>query len=84
MTAAIEGAAMPGMDDDDELRKHWPTPKGYANGVMAEGRILVTGGIVGWDETGRFRWLRRQRDRTFQNIAPFSPRAGPSRGISCG
>jgi enamine deaminase RidA (YjgF/YER057c/UK114 family) len=34
--------------------KGWPTPKGYANGMMAEGRILVTGGVVGWDETETF------------------------------
>jgi enamine deaminase RidA (YjgF/YER057c/UK114 family) len=27
----------------------WPTPKGYANGMMAEGRIVVTGGVIGWD-----------------------------------
>jgi enamine deaminase RidA (YjgF/YER057c/UK114 family) len=27
----------------------WPMPKGYANGMMAEGRIVVTGGVVGWD-----------------------------------
>ena len=24
-------------------------PKGYANGMMAEGRIVVTGGVIGWD-----------------------------------
>ena len=32
----------------------WPRPKGYSNGMMAEGRILVTGGIVGWNEAGEF------------------------------
>ncbi|MDH2346085.1 MULTISPECIES: RidA family protein [unclassified Bradyrhizobium] len=32
----------------------WPLPKGYANGVMAEGRLVVTGGVVGWDLAGRF------------------------------
>lgn len=32
----------------------WPAPKGYANGMTAEGRLLVTGGVVGWDEHGRF------------------------------
>jgi enamine deaminase RidA (YjgF/YER057c/UK114 family) len=32
----------------------WPQPKGYANGMLAEGRILVTGGVVGWDEQGVF------------------------------
>lgn len=28
----------------------WPVPKGYANGMAAEGRIVVTGGVIGWDE----------------------------------
>jgi enamine deaminase RidA (YjgF/YER057c/UK114 family) len=32
----------------------WPQPKGYANGVAAEGRLVVTGGVVGWDEAERF------------------------------
>ncbi len=32
----------------------WPQPKGYANGILAKGQILVTGGVVGWDETGAF------------------------------
>lgn len=32
----------------------WPAPKGYANGMMAEGRIVVTGGVVGWDANGIF------------------------------
>jgi enamine deaminase RidA (YjgF/YER057c/UK114 family) len=32
----------------------WPAPKGYANGMAAEGRIVVTGGVVGWDERGVF------------------------------
>ena len=32
----------------------WPMPKGYANGMAAEGRIVVTGGVVGWDANGIF------------------------------
>ena len=32
----------------------WPMPKGYANGMMAEGRVVVTGGVVGWDTNGAF------------------------------
>jgi len=32
----------------------WPQPKGYANGMMAEGRLVVTGGVVGWDAASRF------------------------------
>jgi enamine deaminase RidA (YjgF/YER057c/UK114 family) len=31
----------------------WPAPKGYANGMAAEGRIVVTGGVIGWDSEGR-------------------------------
>ncbi len=27
----------------------WPMPKGYANGMAAEGRLVVTGGVIGWD-----------------------------------
>lgn len=32
----------------------WPEPRGYANGIMAHGRIIVTGGVVGWDDKGIF------------------------------
>lgn len=31
----------------------WPMPKGYANGMAADGRIVVTGGVIGWDENER-------------------------------
>src|SRR6185295_16542128 len=30
----------------------WPMPKGYANGMAADGRIVVTGGVIGWDTQG--------------------------------
>jgi enamine deaminase RidA (YjgF/YER057c/UK114 family) len=32
----------------------WPKPKGYANGILADGRMVFTGGMIGWDEEGRF------------------------------
>lgn len=32
----------------------WPRPKGYANGIAASGRFVLTGGVVGWDETEAF------------------------------
>jgi enamine deaminase RidA (YjgF/YER057c/UK114 family) len=32
----------------------WPRPKGYANGILAEGRTVWTGGVVGWDAEERF------------------------------
>ena len=31
----------------------WPRPKGYSNGVSATGRMIVTAGIIGWDENER-------------------------------
>lgn len=36
------------------LPEGWPVPRGYANGMVAEGRVLVTGGLVGWNEQGVF------------------------------
>jgi enamine deaminase RidA (YjgF/YER057c/UK114 family) len=32
----------------------WPRPKGYSNGMMAEGRQIFVSGQVGWDSEGRF------------------------------
>jgi len=31
----------------------WPAPKGYANGMAADGRLVLTGGVIGWDQQGR-------------------------------
>lgn len=33
----------------------WVRPKGYANGIVAEGRLVFVAGQVGWDETATFR-----------------------------
>ncbi|HET7717995.1 MAG TPA: RidA family protein [Bauldia sp.] len=32
----------------------WPAPSGYVNGVAAKGRMVFTGGLVGWDSEGAF------------------------------
>jgi enamine deaminase RidA (YjgF/YER057c/UK114 family) len=32
----------------------WPRPKGYANGIEAEGRMVFVAGQIGWDEAGTF------------------------------
>jgi enamine deaminase RidA (YjgF/YER057c/UK114 family) len=32
----------------------WPRPKGYSNGISARGRIIVTAGVVGWDDNEHF------------------------------
>ncbi|HVI04997.1 MAG TPA: RidA family protein [Sphingomicrobium sp.] len=33
---------------------NWPRPKGYSNGVSARGRMILTAGVVGWDENETF------------------------------
>jgi enamine deaminase RidA (YjgF/YER057c/UK114 family) len=40
-------------DPEPLLPPGWPPPKGYANGMSADtgnGRMVVTGGMIGWDE----------------------------------
>jgi enamine deaminase RidA (YjgF/YER057c/UK114 family) len=32
----------------------WPRPKGYANGMSARGRVIVTAGVVGWNALEKF------------------------------
>jgi enamine deaminase RidA (YjgF/YER057c/UK114 family) len=32
----------------------WPRPRGYSNGIAAEGRLVFVAGQIGWDETGAF------------------------------
>ena len=32
----------------------WPAPRGYVNGVAAAGRLIFTGGLIGWDTNGKF------------------------------
>ena len=32
------------------LPEGWPRPKGYANGVLARGRLLSIAGMIGWDK----------------------------------
>ncbi len=32
----------------------WPRPRGYANGIAAEGRMVFVAGQIGWDGEGRF------------------------------
>jgi enamine deaminase RidA (YjgF/YER057c/UK114 family) len=36
------------------LPEGWPRPKGYANGVSANGRQLFIAGMIGWDAQGVF------------------------------
>jgi enamine deaminase RidA (YjgF/YER057c/UK114 family) len=32
----------------------WKKPRGYSNGILAEGKQIFVGGQIGWDETGSF------------------------------
>ena len=52
-------AMLPGSDSEPSAGAQilqpsgWPEPKGYANGMAADGRIVVTGGVIGWDHEER-------------------------------
>ena len=55
----------------------WPRPKGYSNGMLAEGRLVVTGGVVGWDVEGRFPdTFVAQVKQTLQNIVAILAEGG--------
>ena len=52
-------AVLPMMKDEPSVAgpqvlqpSGWPAPKGYANGIAADGRLVVTGGVIGWDHQG--------------------------------
>jgi len=48
----------------------WPLPKGYANGIAADGHIVVTGGVIGWDDNRRLpKGFVPQVRQTLSNIA---------------
>ena len=34
--------------------KHWKVARGYANGVAATGRMVFTGGLIGWNADQQF------------------------------
>jgi enamine deaminase RidA (YjgF/YER057c/UK114 family) len=36
------------------LPEGWPRPRGYANGVEAEGRLVFVAGQIGWTPAGKF------------------------------
>jgi enamine deaminase RidA (YjgF/YER057c/UK114 family) len=56
----------------------WAKPVGYANGVMARGRLVFTGGQIGWNARGEFESddLVDQIGRTLMNIAAILEAAG--------
>jgi enamine deaminase RidA (YjgF/YER057c/UK114 family) len=55
----------------------WPAPKGYANGMAADGRIIVTGGVIGWDAQGHLPpGFIPQVKQTLENIAAILAEGG--------
>jgi enamine deaminase RidA (YjgF/YER057c/UK114 family) len=56
----------------------WPRPRGYANGVAAEGRLVFVAGQIGWDETGAFPAadLAGQVRQTLANVIAVVAEAG--------
>ena len=55
----------------------WPVPKGYANGMEGQGRVVLVGGQVGWDAAGRFpAGLVAQVEQALRNILAVLAEAG--------
>jgi enamine deaminase RidA (YjgF/YER057c/UK114 family) len=55
----------------------WPAPKGYANGMAADGRFVVTGGVIGWDTSGHLPvGFVAQARQTLSNIAAILAEGG--------
>lgn len=56
----------------------WPRPRGYSNGIVAEGRVLAVAGQVGWTAEGRFerRDFAGQFDQALANVLAVVEAAG--------
>jgi len=55
----------------------WPAPKGYANGMAADGRLIVTGGVIGWDQQGHLpKDFIAQVRQTLSNISAILTEGG--------
>src|SRR3954463_8730308 len=68
--------------EEDELPRTllpqgWPRPQGYANGMTSKGRVVVTGGVVGWDLMQNFpETFAAQARQTFSNILKILAEGG--------
>jgi enamine deaminase RidA (YjgF/YER057c/UK114 family) len=60
------------------LPEGWPRPKGYANGVEAEGRLVFVAGQIGWTPDGQFEatTLPTQFAQTLDNTLAVLREAG--------
>jgi enamine deaminase RidA (YjgF/YER057c/UK114 family) len=55
----------------------WPMPKGYANGMAADGKLVVTGGVIGWNIAGDLaEGFVAQVRQTLSNIAAILAEGG--------
>jgi enamine deaminase RidA (YjgF/YER057c/UK114 family) len=55
----------------------WPVPKGYANGMAADGLLVVTGGVIGWDTAGNLaEGFVAQVRQALENIAAILAEGG--------
>lgn len=59
------------------LPEGWPTPKGYANGIVTEGRLVHVGGQIGWRPDGTFPdGLLPQIEQALKNVLAVVEAAG--------
>ena len=58
--------------------RNWKPAKGYANGVAARGRIVFTGGLIGWNEREEFVSddFAPQAEQVLRNIVAVLAEAG--------
>jgi enamine deaminase RidA (YjgF/YER057c/UK114 family) len=56
----------------------WRQPKGYANGILAQGRMVFTGGMIGWNANEEFESdsFADQAEQTLKNIVAVLAEAG--------
>ncbi|MGO8868442.1 MAG: RidA family protein [Alphaproteobacteria bacterium] len=63
----------------------WPRPKGYSNGIAAEGRLVFIAGMVGWNEAERFETdaLAGQARQALKNLLAVLAQAGGKAAHIC-
>jgi enamine deaminase RidA (YjgF/YER057c/UK114 family) len=80
-TAPIVAALRAAKEDSGGIQilqpSGWPTPKGYANGMAADGRLVLTGGVIGWDSRGELpEGFVAQVQQTLRNISAILAEGG--------
>ena len=57
--------------------KGWKKPRGYANGVMGRGTLVMTGGLIGWNAEEEFAdGFLPQVAQTLRNVVAVLAEAG--------